>query len=119
MNRLRSGFTLIELLVVVCIIAICAGLFINSLSFFATAMKKKNENKGEVKIEVKVEKPFSRFVVRTQELEVSNLSSGPYRLTYIQDTKTGQEWLAIRDHGLTPIISSTSAQSLKCEADNK
>lgn len=114
MNRLRSGFTLMDLLVVIFIVIIVGIVIINS--FFVITVKKK-ENKDGVKTEVKVEKPFSRFIVRVQELEINNKQ--PSYLVCIQDTKTGQEWLAVRHYGLMPIVSSTSAQFLKCEADNK
>ena len=111
MNRLRSGFTSMELLVVIFVIIIVG--IISSL----VTTGKKSENKDGVKTEVKVEKPFSRFIVRVQELEIN--SKQPSYLVCIQDTKTGQEWLAVRHYGLMPIVSSTSAQFLKCEADNK
>ena len=112
-----NGFTLIELLVVIFIIAIVAVILLQSIFFYNR--KKVVESDGKAtKSEVKVEKKFSRFVVTIQELECGSLS-GPYRLVYIQDTKTGQEWLAVRDHGLALIPSSATVQSLKCEADNK
>jgi Tfp pilus assembly protein FimT len=102
-----NGFTLIELLLVLFVIITAAAVLL-SIGLC--------RNKIATESNKKATKPLSRFVVQVQELDF-NLSVA--RLVYIRDTETGQEWLAVRDHSLTPITSSATAQSLKCEADSK